>query len=50
MEGVQCAQCGCHDFLPFNCIVCEQSFCLEHRSRFAHNPCSVHTNATAGDF
>ena len=43
MEGTKCAHigCNCHDFLPFSCPLCVQSFCLEHRSRFSHNPCAV---------
>ena len=47
MEGTKCAHigCNCHDFLPFSCPLCVQSFCLEHRSRFSHNPCAV-TNLT----
>ena len=43
MEGIACTHigCRCHDFLPFTCPLCDQVFCLDHRSRFAHNPCAV---------
>ena len=43
MEGVKCTYigCNCHDFLPFQCPLCDEAFCLQHRSRFAHNPCAV---------
>ena len=43
MDGVKCTHigCNCHDFLPFTCPLCEQVFCLQHRSRFSHNPCAV---------
>lgn len=39
MEGTQCSQsgCNCHDFLPFECLLCEEVYCLEHRSRFNHS-------------
>ena len=43
MEGIKCTHigCSCHDFLPFHCPLCNNVFCLQHRSRFAHNPCAV---------
>ncbi len=45
MEGVRCCHpdCALHDFLPFHCPKCEQSYCVEHRSRFVH-PCLPETD------
>lgn len=39
MEGSACSFTGCRtrDFLPFVCDLCKKTFCIEHRSRFAHN-------------
>lgn len=39
MDGVQCDCYGCKvkDFLPFSCDKCHKTFCLEHRSVFAHS-------------
>lgn len=36
--GKHCAQADCRqqDFLPFTCDTCKQSYCLSHRSYFAH--------------
>ncbi len=38
MEGQLCAEsgCSCSDFLPFECSLCGNMYCLEHRSRFSH--------------
>lgn len=38
MEGSLCSEsgCSCRDFLPFECSLCENVYCLEHRSRFSH--------------
>lgn len=38
MEGQLCAEsgCSCNDFLPFECSLCGNMYCLEHRSRFSH--------------
>ena len=43
MDGTKCTHigCSCHDFLPFHCPLCNNVFCLQHRSRFSHNPCAV---------
>ena len=43
MDGTKCSHigCSCHDFLPFQCPLCNNVFCLQHRSRFSHNPCAV---------
>ena len=43
MDGTKCTHigCSCHDFLPFQCPLCNNVFCLQHRSRFSHNPCAV---------
>lgn len=39
MEGTSCQHAGCNvcDFLPFQCDLCERSFCSAHRSRFIHD-------------
>lgn len=38
MEGHLCSEsgCSCSDFLPFECSLCGNMYCLEHRSRFSH--------------
>jgi predicted nucleic acid binding AN1-type Zn finger protein len=45
--GAVCAEAGCgiHDFLPFPCPSCEQTYCLTHRSRFVHHCLSSATTA-----
>lgn len=39
MDGVKCNEMGCGvcDFLPFRCPICQNCYCLSHRSRFNHN-------------
>lgn len=39
MEGQLCSEerCHCVDFLPFECSLCGNVYCLEHRSRFTHS-------------
>lgn len=47
MEGQPCSEpgCTCNDFLPFECTLCQQVYCLEHRSRFVHTCSGVKTEA-----
>lgn len=37
-EGRVCSveRCNCVDFLPFECSLCGEVYCLDHRSRFSH--------------
>jgi len=39
MEGTECnyPDCQIKDFLPFTCDLCGHVYCLDHRSRYAHN-------------